>query len=67
MTEIPPVEALAYIAVIMMPVVLLCAWLLHKALWPPRYWVPPPAPKGGRKRPIDQGPETRLMDRRFGS
>jgi hypothetical protein len=60
--DLPPLRALGVIAAIMVPTVLVCAWLLD---WvrQPRYYLPPPPRKKPRKRPVDMGPETRFADR----
>ena len=56
-------EVFLRIAAIMLPTVLACGWLMHLAgLWGPRYVMPPPPRKPPRKRPVDQGPETRFAD-----
>ena len=51
------------IAMIMLAAMFLSSWLLHLA----GLWIAdkaaPHKPKAPRKRPIDQGPETRLADR----
>jgi hypothetical protein len=62
MTDIPSPKVLWFIAKIMLPTVLACAWLLHKVLGT-RYSMPPPPSSKTRKRPTDMGPETRMMDR----
>ena len=61
---LPPLEALLRIGAVMVPTVLLCAWILREGeIFGPRRVFPPPPKLKPRKRPTDQGPETIFADR----